>query len=66
MRKRTKTKTIVQTKCGSKLNKTQMAGYFSLKKLMKREAYWMNDFAMYDGMNSYFTTIIEKEADYEA
>ena len=63
MRKLIKKKTIVKTRCGTTLNKIQMAGYFSLLKLMKKEAYWMGDFAMYDGMNSYFTTIIEKEED---
>lgn len=63
MRKKTKTKTIVKTKCDNTLNKTQMAGYLSLMKLMEKEAYWMGDFAMYDGMNSYFTTVIDKEED---
>ena len=63
MKKRTKTKTIVKTKCGKTLNKVQMAGYLSLMKLMKKEAYWMGNFTMYDMMDRYFTPIIEKEED---
>jgi len=63
MSKRTKTKTIVKTKCGDTLNKVQMAGYFSLLKLLKKEAHWMGKFYMYDRFNAYFTPIIEKEED---
>lgn len=63
MNKQIKTKVTVKTIYGSCLNKTQIAGYKSLLKLLKKEAYWSNAFAMYDGFKNYFTPIIDKEED---